>query len=932
MRGRVLLIFGVLLSLPLRLRSDCAFVPISSGQFRSTIYDIAVDGTDLWAATGYGVALYDATNDPPVLRRSLAIAGRTTSVRATSGYALVGSGSVLYRVTKDSSRLLATEIADLGGTINDMLLSGSYLFVGASNGLSVVSLVEPQHPSVVQGPSTLQTSTGAAVSLATLGNALYVIDGDSSVEVFSIDSGTAIRIGSFSTFPRPLSVNAHNGQLFISDGFQTQTFSVSGSQMTPLGTPLGTPFATAVTELGSISGGVALTAGADLRLRALDLSTPTPVNLFAADLPAGAGNSNRVFRIVTTADKAYVAAGDAGLRSFDIAAFRPPYPIRSFPFPGLSSLRVVGTSAFVAGTTALQELSIGTSGVTSLRQWSSGKAEIVRDALPGLLLTSTDSDMTLWSTIAATPTVVSNVPLSSIRSAVLIGTNVYAVTSDRVLWSAPVTQAESIATRVPTPSSPSFVARSETLNGTPIALALGNINDDGTTTIRYFATGDPTTTPQTATFAGAATSGISLSLGRVAALTFRGLNVVDFTGATPSTRILSGSVGAFGTQLALAGSTLFLLTDSGVQVFDIASGALTRTLALPPVPVAIAVDESGTTAAALTSDSFATVNWKTASQQPASTGIASQNANYSKVTVSADRLGLLDRGSVDSYSFLQGGGLPYDFLGLSGVQGIIDVAAIPRGFVVLGGSGKLSLLSATGVVLSELVVDSARDALPLSVYNVGGAIWVSVSKGCVPGPCQKVTTIFDPRNSALVPTAMTLTGAVIDVAISSTGGNSRAYALFDLPGELRIFDIGDPFHPSLSNSFSTAGLSATPPASVAYAPGVATVYLLADKLYAFAESELLPMRQVAIPAATSSFGQSVRIDGSCALIAGRTDAPQLYAIDGPVNWRANATPAIPSAIRSVASRPGYFYLLTERSLEVWSTVAQEPKVKRHAAR
>jgi len=790
---------------------------------------------------------------------------------------------------------------------------------------------------VVQGPSTLQTSTGAAVSLATLGDALYVIDGDSSVEVFSIVSGTATRIGSFSTFPRPLSVSAHNGRLFISDGFQTQTFSVSGAQMTPLGTPLGTPFATAVTELGSISGGVALTAGADLRLRALDLSTPTPVNLFAADLPAGAGTSNRVFRIVTTADRAYVAAGDAGLRSFDIAAFRPPYPIRSFPFPGLSSLRVVGSSAFVTGNTALQELSIGTSGVTSLRQWSSGKAEIVRDALPALLLTSTDSDMTLWSTSmsTSTPTIVSNVPLSGIRSAVLIGTNVYAVTSDRVLWTAPA-QAGAIATRVPiTPSShssPSFVARSETLNGAPIALALGNINDDGTTTIRYFATGDPTTTPQTATFAGAATSGISLSLGHVAALTFRGLNVVDFTGATPSTRILSGSVGAFGTQLALAGSTLFLLTDSGVKVFDIESGALTRTLALPPVPVAIAVDENGTTAAALTSDSFATVDWKTASQQPASTGIASQNANYSKVTVSADRLGLLDRGSVDSYSFLQGGGLPYDFLGLSGVQGIIDVAAVPRGFVVLGGSGKLSLLSATGVVLSELVVDSAPDALPLSVYNVGGAIWVSVSKGCVPGPCQKVTTIFDPRNSALVPTATTLTGAVIDVVISSTGGNSRAYALFDLPGELRIFDISDPFHPSRAATFSTDVLSATPPASVAYAPGVATVYLLADKLYAFAESELSLLGQVAIPAATSSFGQSVRIDGNCALVAGRTDAPQLYAIDGPVNWRANATPTIPSAIRSVASRPGYFYLLTERSLEVWSTVAQEPKVKRHAAR
>ena len=920
MRGRVLLFLGALFCLPLRLLPDCGFVPIYSGQFRSTIYDIAVDGNDLWAATGYGVALYDASVDPPILRRSLAIAGRTTSVRATGGYALVGSGTALYRVTKEPGRLLSTEIADLGGTINDMVLSGSYLIVAASNGLSVVSLTDPQHPSVVQQPSTSQTSTGGAVSLAILGNALYVIDGDSSVEVFSIAlPGTATRIGSFSTFPRPLSVNAHGGRLFISDGFQTQIFSGSDARMAPVGAAFGT----AVTELGSLSGGVAITAGPDLRLRALDFSTPSPVNLFAADLPAGAGNANRVFRIVTTADRAYVAAGDAGLRSFDIGAFKAPYPIRSFPFSGLTSLRLIGTSAFVSGPVGLQELSLGPSGVTSLRQWSSGKTEVVRDVLVGLLLTSTDSDMTLWATVTSPPSVVSRVSLNGIRSAVLIGTNVYAVTSDRVLWTAPMTQPVAHAARVPiTLSSPSFIARSVN------AIALADINNDGTTTIRYFDKGDPTATPQTATFAGAATSGISLSSRRVAALTFRGLNVVDFTGSTPSTRILSGSAGAFGTQLALAGSTLFLLTANGVQIFDIDSGAPTRILALPPDPVAIAVDEEGTTAAALTSDSFTTVNWKTPSQQPAATGIASQNAFYSKVTVSADRLGLLDRGSLDSFSFLAGGGLPYDFQALRAVQGIVDAAAIPRGFVVLGGSGKLSLLSASGVVLSQVVVDTARDVLPLSAHNVGGAIWVSVSKGCVSGPCQKVTTVFDPRNGLLAPSS-TLTGAVIDVVTSDSP--ARAYALFDLPGEIRIFDINNPFHPSPLPSPSTDGLSAATPASIAYSAAVDTVYLLADKLYAFSAPALTQIGQVQIPAATSSFGQSVRIDGACALVAGRTEAPQLYAIDGPLDWRAVDTPAIPSAIRSVASRPGYLYLLTERSLEVWSTVPQEPKVKRHAA-
>jgi hypothetical protein len=224
------------------------------------------------------------------------------------------------------------------------------------------------------------------------------------------------------------------------------------------------------------------------------------------------------------------------------------------------------------------------------------------------------------------------------------------------------------------------------------------------------------------------------------------------------------------------------------------------------------------------------------------------------------------------------------------------------------------------------VVDPASSALPLSVTNVAGAIWASVSKGCVPGPCQKVTRVFDPRGGSLGQTA-TLNGGVVDVVTSG----SRAYALFDLPGEIRIYNIDDPFNPSLQTATSIAGLSTVTPASIAYSPSVATVYVLADKLHAFSEQGLSLIGQIPVPAATSSFGQSVRIDGSCALVAGRNDVPQLYTIDSSLSWRESPTPAIPSAIRSVASRPGYFYLLTERSLEVWSSVPSEPNLRRHAA-
>src|SRR5947209_4788786 len=70
--------------------SQCGGTPVVvSAQFRSTIYELALDGTHLWAATGYGLTLYDISADPPLALDSLALGVSGTTLYATDGDASV---------------------------------------------------------------------------------------------------------------------------------------------------------------------------------------------------------------------------------------------------------------------------------------------------------------------------------------------------------------------------------------------------------------------------------------------------------------------------------------------------------------------------------------------------------------------------------------------------------------------------------------------------------------------------------------------------------------------------------------------------------------------------------------------------------------------------------------------------------------------------
>src|SRR6202035_3243005 len=84
MSSRVLAVVIAILSATPAL-PQCNFTPILSAQFRSSAFDLAIDGNDLWVATGYGITLYDRRTDPPQFVTSIAVPGVTRVVRVSNG-------------------------------------------------------------------------------------------------------------------------------------------------------------------------------------------------------------------------------------------------------------------------------------------------------------------------------------------------------------------------------------------------------------------------------------------------------------------------------------------------------------------------------------------------------------------------------------------------------------------------------------------------------------------------------------------------------------------------------------------------------------------------------------------------------------------------------------------------------------------------------
>ncbi|HEX9164171.1 MAG TPA: hypothetical protein VF980_20885 [Thermoanaerobaculia bacterium] len=904
MRGRVI---AVLLSFFL-LSSGSAFSQCDyrlqfSGEYRASVFDIWIDGNDLWTASGYGVQLYDRTIDPPRLTGSVRIPGLTRLVRAANGVAYAGGSAGLSVVRKSGGSLQFVRTIPLASA-NDLVLGPIALFVATSAGVIELDPLDPLNPSRSQ--AAFPTSNTAVSSLAMIGSTLYAADGDSTIESFSIVvPSSPQKSASFPSLAHVTSVKAAGTRLYASDGQRTEVFAVNGGTLISAGI---LPFV--ATSIAEAETNIVAIAGNDRQIHVIDASVPESyIELFTTELPPTAGTVNRISAIQIAGGRMYVAAGDGGLATYDLSRFAPPFPLRAYGSGTATSVVVLSEAVYVGRTpTGIQELvrSPSSGNLVVQRQWSPA-SETVQDGAAGLLLSSSGATLTFWTLVSTIPTSISQATFrANVRGAALDGSTAIVLLDDGTLWTADMSQTAPAPLRVASGGgSLSQLAHSGN------ATAATEVSTNGTTTIHDWNSNDLNIAPVNATVPGAATA-LALNGSTAAVFTFRGITVVDMT--TGAQLLLPGSNSALVVAVKIANGKVIALTDqSTVRIWNMANAALEKEIVVPGPVFALDAAEDSTFASVATATGVAAIDYGSSSSLPALIGRGNGNAYFKKAAASASRLYLFDGRLIEIYE-LASTPAPH-WIGSLLAPGTIDLAASDTSLFTVSSSGVVSEYSAAGVLVRSKALDEGADAAPAGIVAIGGAPWVSFTRGCTTTGCEKRAAVLDPQS--LVRTAL-LPGGVVDAAASGT----RAYAIFDIPSELRVYDVADPLHPS------TVASRATDVAAVAIAYSSGTIYLLADKAYAYSESSLTRTGEQLTAASPSSAADLV-VDSGCATIVGRSAAAaETYALP---QWTPGAPLQIPGAVRTMKLSGGRLLILTDYSIEIWSRTAAPAPARRRGA-
>ncbi|HEX8153331.1 MAG TPA: hypothetical protein VF698_09415, partial [Thermoanaerobaculia bacterium] len=255
-----------------------------------------------------------------------------------------------------------------------------------------------------------------------------------------------------------------------------------------------------------------------------------------------------------------------------------------------------------------------------------------------------------------------------------------------------------------------------------------------------------------------------------------------------------------------------------------------------------------------------------------------------------------------------------DHLGTINAPGTLDLAALGDRFFTTAANGTVTAYSRDGAVVAQRALNEGSDVQAQALFAAGNALWLSISKGCLSGGCEKTTLVLDPQSLVI---ADRLAGGTVDVRTSG----ATAFAIFNLPNAIRTYNIADPLHPAALAQHDLEGNATT----IDAANNV--VYTLGDKLYAYAQSNLARAGEFPI-AGTAEVSQKLRIDGTCAVITGRTFDPLFFTAG---TWTTSTTPfRLPAAVRSIAVQPGRVLVLTDYSLEVLSTSAAAAPSRRRA--
>ena len=888
MRGCVAAVLTVLFLSSTPLAAQCNSSLVYSGAFRASYLDLAIDGNDLWAATSYGVQLFDRSVDPPALVASLSVPGITRVVRAVNGVAYAGSGSSVYVIHKSGKTLSITASYDAGATVNDLVVTAAqYGFIATANGLRQVDFFNLNTPFVPM------PTTGANVtSLTTDSNlaTLYAADGDSSIEIFSIVVPNAPQhTGTLSSLPRVTSVEATPTRLYASDGFSTDVF-VNGTKTATV--------TKGTLTLATLSGDVVFAAGNDRHIRAADwVTVATPVEIFGTDIVPTGGTINRVGAMRIAGGRLYVAAGDAGLLTFDVSSMASPFPVRSYVDTPMTSTFWVDGKLYASrsgGGLAEYVKSVSTGYLTAARQWDA-KVHTIHDGTSGFLLTSSGTTVYYWTLNSTTPVLVTSATLrANVVSATAVNGTAYAVLSDNSVWRVDLAAVAPVPQQV-TGAKATTIAHAGTLLGTNYDPG------DGTSVITFYTKSDMSD-PSPVTIPGSSTTPLTMSGNTAAVFTFSGINLIDAATHAPTTVPASNS--AIARRLVLSGNRIFELTSNALLVWDLGTKRLTRTMPLPAGATSLSID---TIAAMATAGGIETAAFDSAQTPPALLATRNNSTYYKKVAAGLDRVYLFGPNGIDAFETRYG--FTPHYLTSFSAAGVLDVTANDTALYTVSNSNVVTAWSREGGLLAQTTLDSSDQ--PLALVAAGNAVWLAVSRGCTTGGCEKKTLVLDPKTLA---TRATLDGGVVDAV---TTGNS-VYAVFDLPSEVRAYDASNPASPLLTKSVAASGSNT--PTSIALFNN--SVYVAGDQLYTYDlqlanRTDNPPAFQPDAVAGFAFRDQRLAALGTCLLVS-RSAQPQ---------W-----PPVPAVIRSIAQTPGRLYLLTDDSLEMWSlsATAQQPARRRSA--
>ena len=883
MRGRAIPLLLVLFSTFSAL-ADCSWTPRFSGEFRVTAYDVAVDSDGyVWLATGYGMQLLaPLAGGRYAAVSSLAVPGSTRVVALNGSDAYVGSGSRVYVVRRSGEKLTLGNSVDAGGSVNDLLVYGPYLFAATSNGIAHIDLFDLHRNTNI----TLFTSRPNVTSLALDGSTLYAADGDSSVETFtlaipSFPQGTA----PLDSLTRSAAVHVSDNKIYVSDELGQSTDIFSGP------TKLGR-IGYGTNAFAPLAGDTFFGAGPQRTFRALDAGTPTRVaQLYAQQLVPTGGTNNRVFAMAKSGNTLFVAAGDMGLAVYDVSSLAAPRALASYSDGAKNSALAIGDKAYFADGTTIAELSINRSGIslTPLRSWNAATT-LMHDSTATSLLTSNAAEARIWTTDGSTSftaTLGANV-----RSAVLSGNTIIANLTDDSVW------------RIPVNGSPAAVdgVKARYLARSGSAVLLGTVTDDGKSVLRYYAGGDLTAAPRLFTLDGVAVGSVALNSSSAAVFTFRGINLVDVNSG--AVRVLPASNRTIPKQLAFSGSDLLVLGDLVLAVWDTSKDLLTREHPLPVTPLQMSV----TNGVALIASSSGSTAIAYNAALPAGATVTA-NRFYKKSAVADIDLYLFEDGRIDV--FWTGSGAAPFYRTAINVPGAIDMAALPNAVFTLSAFGAVTAYSSAGAQLAQATIDEGPGSQPLAILTVANSVWVTFEKGCTSGLCERNTFVLDPNTLAVI---STMNGGATHAVTSG----SRVFALFTLPDEIRNLNV---------NPASLAPIVAVPgPANasdIAYAD--AKVYVIADKLYTY-NTSLMPAGEFLDP---SNAAASMTIAGDCMVLSGRSEQPQMYVL--PQFTAASQQILVPSLVKMLAQQPNRLFLLTEHSIEVWTNAPPPAVGKRRSA-